>query len=70
MYAIIEADGKQYRVKEGDTIRCDAVDREVGATAIQHAEVIAAVSSWFSVWPGADEQGVEQLVVLVSVRVL
>jgi large subunit ribosomal protein L21 len=31
MYAIIEADGKQYRVSEGDTIRCDAVDREVGA---------------------------------------
>lgn len=31
MYAIIEADGKQYRVSEGDTIRCDAVGLEVGA---------------------------------------
>jgi large subunit ribosomal protein L21 len=31
MYAIIEADGKQYRVTEGATIRCDAVDREVGS---------------------------------------
>ncbi len=31
MYAIIETDGKQYRVREGDTIRCDAIDREVGA---------------------------------------
>ncbi|HEY0798047.1 MAG TPA: 50S ribosomal protein L21 [Candidatus Baltobacteraceae bacterium] len=31
MYAIIETDGKQYRVSEGDTIRCDAIDREVGA---------------------------------------
>ena len=31
MYAIIEADGKQYRVSEGDTIRCDAIDREVGS---------------------------------------
>ncbi len=31
MYAIIETDGKQFRVREGDTIRCDAIDREVGA---------------------------------------
>jgi large subunit ribosomal protein L21 len=31
MYAIIEADGKQFRVSEGDTIRCDAIDREVGS---------------------------------------
>ncbi|MGH7707405.1 MAG: 50S ribosomal protein L21 [Vulcanimicrobiaceae bacterium] len=31
MYAIIEADGKQFRVAEGDTIRCDSIDREVGS---------------------------------------
>ncbi|HEV3157820.1 MAG TPA: 50S ribosomal protein L21 [Candidatus Baltobacteraceae bacterium] len=31
MYAIIEADGKQLRVTEGDTIRCDALDLEVGS---------------------------------------
>ena len=31
MYAIIEADGKQFRVSEGDTIRCDAIDREAGS---------------------------------------
>ncbi len=31
MYAIIEADGKQIRVREGETIRCDAVDREIGS---------------------------------------
>ena len=31
MYAIIEADGKQFRVSEGDTIRCDAVGGEVGS---------------------------------------
>ncbi len=31
MYAIIEADGKQFRVSEGDTIRCDAIDREIGS---------------------------------------
>jgi len=31
MYAIIEADGKQIRVREGDTIRCDSVSMEPGA---------------------------------------
>jgi large subunit ribosomal protein L21 len=31
MYAIIEAGGKQYRVAEGDVIRCDLVDSDVGA---------------------------------------
>jgi len=31
MYAIIEADGKQVRVSEGETIRCDAIDNEVGS---------------------------------------
>jgi|SRR5271154_1267463 len=31
MYAIIEADGKQVRVSQGDTIRCDALDHEVGS---------------------------------------
>jgi large subunit ribosomal protein L21 len=42
MYAIIEADGKQYRVSEGDTIRCDAVDREVGATVAFDRVVLAS----------------------------
>jgi large subunit ribosomal protein L21 len=41
MYAIIEADGKQVRVREGDTIRCDAVDREVGATIAFERVVLA-----------------------------
>ncbi len=31
MYAIIEAGGKQYRVAEGDVIRCDLVNSDVGA---------------------------------------
>jgi large subunit ribosomal protein L21 len=31
MYAIIETDGKQLKVSEGDTIRCDAIDREIGS---------------------------------------
>jgi large subunit ribosomal protein L21 len=42
MYAIIEADGKQYRVREGDTIRCDAVDQEVGATIAFDRVVLAS----------------------------
>jgi large subunit ribosomal protein L21 len=31
MYAIIESGGKQYRVAEGDVIRCDLVASEVGS---------------------------------------
>jgi large subunit ribosomal protein L21 len=41
MYAIIETDGKQYRVSEGDTIRCDAIDREPG-TEISFDRVVLA----------------------------
>jgi large subunit ribosomal protein L21 len=42
MYAIIEADGKQYRVSEGDTIRCDAIDREVGSEIAFERVVLAS----------------------------
>jgi large subunit ribosomal protein L21 len=42
MYAIIEADGKQFRVSEGDTIRCDAVDREVGSEIAFERVVLAS----------------------------
>jgi large subunit ribosomal protein L21 len=31
MYAIIESGGKQYRVAEGDVIRCDLIANEVGS---------------------------------------
>lgn len=31
MYAIIESGGKQYRVAEGDVIRCDMVASDVGS---------------------------------------
>jgi large subunit ribosomal protein L21 len=41
MYAIIETDGKQYRVREGDTIRCDAVSVEPG-TSIAFDRVVLA----------------------------
>ena len=42
MYAIIEADGKQFRVSEGDTIRCDAIDREVGSQIAFERVVLAS----------------------------
>jgi len=32
MYAIVMTGGKQYRVQEGDRIRIEALDAEVGAT--------------------------------------
>ena len=41
MYAIIECDGKQFRVSEGDVIRCDAVDREVGSQ-VEFGRVVLA----------------------------
>jgi large subunit ribosomal protein L21 len=51
MYAIIEADGKQFRVSEGDTIRCDSVDLEVGAS-IAFDRVILASSGGSAVIVG------------------
>jgi large subunit ribosomal protein L21 len=44
MYAIIEADGKQFRVSEGDVIRCDAIHHEAGSE-ISFDKVILAGSS-------------------------
>ncbi len=51
MYAIIEADGKQYRVSEGDTIRCDAIGLEAGAE-IAFDRVVLASSGGASVSVG------------------
>jgi large subunit ribosomal protein L21 len=45
MYAIIEADGKQFRVSEGDTIRCDAIDQEVGASIAFDRVILAGSGS-------------------------
>lgn len=42
MYAIIEAGGKQYRVAEGDVIRCDLVSSEIGADVTFDRVVLAA----------------------------
>ncbi len=41
MYAIIEAGGKQYRVAEGDVIRCDLVANEVGSDVTFDQVVLA-----------------------------
>ena len=32
MYAIVESGGKQFRVSEGDVIRTDLIETEVGAS--------------------------------------
>jgi len=42
MYAIIEAGGKQFRVTEGATIRCDAPETEVGAEIAFDRVVLAS----------------------------
>lgn len=41
MYAIIESGGKQFRVAEGDVIRCDLVAKEVGANVTFDRVVLA-----------------------------
>ncbi len=41
MYAIIESGGKQYKVAEGDVIRCDLVASEVGSDVTFDRVVLA-----------------------------
>lgn len=41
MYAIIESGGKQYRVAEGDVIRCDLVASEAGSDVTFDRVVLA-----------------------------
>jgi large subunit ribosomal protein L21 len=45
MYAIIETGGKQVRVAEGDVIRTDLVDAEVGAVVTFDKVVLAGAGS-------------------------
>jgi large subunit ribosomal protein L21 len=45
MYAIIETGGKQYRVAEGDVIRCDLVSSEAGADVTFDKVVLAGAGS-------------------------
>jgi large subunit ribosomal protein L21 len=45
MYAIIETGGKQYRVAEGDVIRCDLHSSEVGSDVTFENVVLAGAGS-------------------------
>ncbi len=42
MYAIIETGGKQYRVAEGNVIKCDLVSSEVGSNVTFDRVVLAS----------------------------
>lgn len=42
MYAIIETGGKQLRVSEGDIIRTDLIEEEVGETVTFHRVVLSS----------------------------
>jgi large subunit ribosomal protein L21 len=42
MYAIIETGGKQFRVAEGDVIRTDLIDTEVGTSVTFDRVILAA----------------------------
>ncbi|MBV8154521.1 MAG: 50S ribosomal protein L21 [Candidatus Eremiobacteraeota bacterium] len=45
MYAIIETGGKQYRVAEGDVIRCDLLTSDVGSDVTFEKVVLAGSGS-------------------------
>jgi large subunit ribosomal protein L21 len=45
MYAIIETGGKQYKVAEGDVIRCDLLAEEVGSSVTFDRVVFAGSGS-------------------------
>jgi len=42
MYAIVETGGKQFRVSEGDVIRTDLIETEVGSSVIFDRIVLTA----------------------------
>ena len=42
MYAIIETGGKQFRVSEGDVIRTDLIDTEVGSSVTFDRVILTA----------------------------
>jgi large subunit ribosomal protein L21 len=49
MYAIIETGGKQLRVAEGDVIRTDLIDQEVGSTVTFDRVVLSSDGSAVSI---------------------
>ena len=71
MYAIIETGGKQLRVAEGDVIRTDLIDQEVGATVTFDRVVLSsngsAVSVGAPIVTGAVVLGTGNLVVTTRV---
>ena len=42
MYAIIETGGKQFKVSEGDVIKCDLLETEVGSDVTFNRVVLAS----------------------------
>jgi large subunit ribosomal protein L21 len=42
MYAIIETGGKQYKVSEGDVIKCDLLESEIGSDVTFDRVVLAS----------------------------
>jgi large subunit ribosomal protein L21 len=64
MYAIIESGGKQYRVAEGDVIRCDLVERAVGSDVTFDRVVLAGQGDRVTVGkPAIDRASVSGTVV-------
>lgn len=49
MYAIIETGGKQFKVSEGDVIKCDLVETEVGSDVTFERVVLASSGDSVSV---------------------
>ncbi|HEV2641328.1 MAG TPA: 50S ribosomal protein L21 [Candidatus Elarobacter sp.] len=49
MYAIVETGGKQFRVSEGDVIRTDLIETEVGSSVTFDRIVLAAVGDDVSI---------------------
>ena len=45
MYAIIETGGKQYKVCEGDVIKCDLLEHEVGSSVTFDRIVLAGAGT-------------------------
>jgi len=45
MYAIIETGGKQYKVCEGDVIKCDLLESEVGSDVTFDRVVLASAGN-------------------------
>jgi large subunit ribosomal protein L21 len=45
MYAIIETGGKQYKVAEGDVLRCDLINAEVGTDVTFDQVVLASTGN-------------------------